>query len=422
MNFRWLVLILGLVAALFFVSPSSARADLVEDLRKSIDQKNEEIRQLEERAKKFKDEIASKKQIGRTLQGELTRINSTVKKLQNDIAITEKKIQRVGLEIRQAKSEISEKEASVQRMKMGLVGLIQVLSEQDKQSPLGILVQHSNLSAFFHQVDSNNIVQRKLVESVETLRDLQGELKTKKARAEDKKEELEDLEGSLQDNKKINEEVKQEKNDLLQRTKNQEKSFQKLLDENEEKQEKILKEIEDMEEALRKLIDPTSLPKTASGFFQWPAEGRISQGYGETPFTKSRRGRDFYSFHNGIDIAEDVGTPVKAVEKGVVKAVGDTDRYCYRGAYGKFIVIDHRNGLATMYAHLSAIKVKTGQEVNRGDLIAYMGSTGLVTGPHLHFTVYDSKNISIKTVGSGVCGPLPVGGSVNPLRYLTGTP
>jgi len=191
-----------------------------------------------------------------------------------------------------------------------------------------------------------------------------------------------------------------------------------MLRETERKQEAILKDIEALEEELRKLIDISSLPVGRKGVLVWPAQGLLTQGYGETPFTKSARGRHFYRFHNGIDIAAETGTPVAAADEGVVVAVGNTDVYCPRGAYGKYIVIQHPRNLATMYAHLSFIKVAKNKKVNRGEVIGYAGSSGLSTGPHLHFTVYDARTVEIKLGKIGTCGPLPFGGSVDPMKYL----
>lgn len=85
--------------------------------------------------------------------------------------------------------------------------------------------------------------------------------------------------------------------------------------------------------------------------------------------------------HNGIDILNDVGTPVKASGKGKIVSVGN------RGGYGLAIEIDHGFGYTTIYGHLSETSVKEGQVVNRGQLIAKSGNSGLSSGPHLHYEV-----------------------------------
>jgi murein DD-endopeptidase MepM/ murein hydrolase activator NlpD len=85
--------------------------------------------------------------------------------------------------------------------------------------------------------------------------------------------------------------------------------------------------------------------------------------------------------HEGIDIAVPSGTPVAAAASGTVITAG------WLGGYGNLVVIDHGNGLATAYGHNSSVTVGAGQSVAQGQVIAYSGSTGHSTGPHVHFEV-----------------------------------
>ena len=109
---------------------------------------------------------------------------------------------------------------------------------------------------------------------------------------------------------------------------------------------------------------------SAAGFI-WPANGTVTSGYG------MRWGR----LHEGIDIAAATGTPIWAAAAGTVIYAG------WLGGYGNLVVVDHGNGLATAYAHASAILVSVGQSVAQGETVALVGSTGNSSGPHLHFEV-----------------------------------
>lgn len=110
------------------------------------------------------------------------------------------------------------------------------------------------------------------------------------------------------------------------------------------------------------------------GKYIWPTDG----GY-VSEYTHWDGG---YAGHLGIDIVSYYGAPIYAGASGtVVKATED-----YWG-YGKYVIIDHGNGFQTLYAHCSAIYVTVGQEVTQGEFIAALGSTGMVTGPHIHFEV-----------------------------------
>lgn len=108
--------------------------------------------------------------------------------------------------------------------------------------------------------------------------------------------------------------------------------------------------------------------KTGTGKMIWPTSGSLSQGY--------------KPLHRALDLARSVGTPIKAADNGYVVVAGWSN-----AGYGNYIVVDHGNGVQTLYAHLSRIFVRPGNVVTRGAVIGNMGSTGNSTGPHLHFEV-----------------------------------
>jgi murein DD-endopeptidase MepM/ murein hydrolase activator NlpD len=123
----------------------------------------------------------------------------------------------------------------------------------------------------------------------------------------------------------------------------------------------------------------------------WPVNGVLLSRFGERTDPFSGEG----AIHAGVDISSPMGAPVHAAADGIV------GRAEYYGGYGKLVVIDHGNGMSTRYGHLSRFNVVPGQEVRRGDIIGYSGSTGRATSPHLHFEV---------RLG---------GAAVNPHPYLT---
>lgn len=110
----------------------------------------------------------------------------------------------------------------------------------------------------------------------------------------------------------------------------------------------------------------------------WPVEGRITSGYGWRKNPITGRGKEF---HEGIDIAARVGTPVRAAAGGEVVFAG------YRSGWGRVLVIDHGNGYRTQYAHNSSLLVKVGEQVEKGQTVARVGSTGRSTGAHLDFRI-----------------------------------
>lgn len=106
----------------------------------------------------------------------------------------------------------------------------------------------------------------------------------------------------------------------------------------------------------------------------WPTTGDVSSPYG------LRWGGS--DFHPGIDIANDVGTPIVATADGMVVTAGWNS-----GGYGNMVDIDHGNGYSTRYGHMSQVIVGAGQTVKRGQIIGYMGNTGYSTGPHCHYEI-----------------------------------
>ena len=123
-----------IILAAFFMIHPAARANALDDLKKSIDQKNEEIKQLEEDAKKYRTELSNKQQMGKSLKQELTRIRTNIKKLQNDIGITQQQIKRAELQIGALSYEISDKEQSIAKLQSGLAGLLAVFYETERNS------------------------------------------------------------------------------------------------------------------------------------------------------------------------------------------------------------------------------------------------------------------------------------------------
>ena len=108
-----------------------------------------------------------------------------------------------------------------------------------------------------------------------------------------------------------------------------------------------------------------------------PAQGPISGTYGTVRYYNGKKG----NYHNGHDIAAAIGTPIYAPSSGIVMLTGD---YYYNG---KFVMVNHGNNLISMFLHLNDIKVKKDDVIKKGQIIGTVGTTGLSTGPHLHWSV-----------------------------------
>jgi murein DD-endopeptidase MepM/ murein hydrolase activator NlpD len=114
-----------------------------------------------------------------------------------------------------------------------------------------------------------------------------------------------------------------------------------------------------------------------TGQFTLPSVGEITSSFG----WRTHPILGYQKFHSGMDFGADYGSPIMAADRGVVVFAG------WYGGYGNTIIIDHGGGMTTLYAHSEELYVAEGQSVQRGQAIAAVGSTGLSTGPHLHFEV-----------------------------------
>ena len=140
------------------------------------------------------------------------------------------------------------------------------------------------------------------------------------------------------------------------------------------------KEIEKKLLLIEKTTSPEYLPTI------WAHLGKINNEFG---FRRNPFGGRSYEFHQGLDIDGDRGDMIVAPANGVVVKAN------WKGGYGKFIEIDHGNGLSTRYGHLSRLEIREGDTVKRGQLIGLVGSTGRSTGPHLHYELrLDDKPIN----------------------------
>lgn len=130
--------------------------------------------------------------------------------------------------------------------------------------------------------------------------------------------------------------------------------------------------------------------REAENRYIWPVHGRITSTYGPRHL-----GMGTSNFHRGIDIASPFGSPVSASRSGVVIFAGWSTQ-----GYGNLIKLRHPDGTETWYGHFSKLLVSVGQSVKQGSVIGRVGSTGLSTGPHVHFEVHEKQ------------------GTVNPLNVL----
>lgn len=232
------------------------------------------------------------------------------------------------------------------------------------------LVCRFGMIAYFVKDDIHSIAEvRKIKVQVKVQ---QRTVKLKERQAESELQKISVLKNQVgESQKKVASKVAQTKTELAKIESNR-RQLEKALEEYEETSRKIGNQINKTE---RKNQGET----LGSGKMIWPVTGaiRITSPFGWRyhPILRVKK------YHNGEDIAVPSGTPVRAADSGVVVVSG------WEGGYGNYIAIDHGNGISTGYGHNSRLLVRQGDKVIKGQVIAYSGSTGLSTGPHVHFEV-----------------------------------
>ncbi|MBC7330523.1 peptidoglycan DD-metalloendopeptidase family protein [bacterium] len=305
----------------------------------------------------------------------LIETSRRLNRAQNELRKSEAKIQQLEKNISYLSQDIRKKQIQLYKHQQKLE---QRLVEYYKQGGRG-----GFLAVFLGVTDAFTVLSRSyyMKQVLEEDKALFDEIKREKAILEQKKAELERekqkailLKQQQEENKRQIEIEKAKRSSILKDIESKRIEYEKALEE----LERNSREIEQMLLALEKTPEgQRRLARPWKGGFIYPVRGSITSGFG-------MRTHPIYhikKMHTGIDISAHSGTPIKAAAGGEVVFAG------WWGGYGNVVIIDHGGGISTLYAHCSAIYVKKGQSVSQGEVIAAVGSTGLSTGPHLHFEV-----------------------------------
>lgn len=417
---------LGILVLFLALLATPAEASILDDLKARISGHSETIKKLDEEIKRYQGALYTTRVEKSTLTTEIQKIDQTDKQLTTQLKSTEGKITSTAKTIEKLGEEIKSKEEEITEHQLALGESLRSMAEQDQVSIVEGLLAFTQTSELWHDLAVLDQFQGAVGERILNLDFAKRDLNSKKVQTEAEKKKLGGLKEKLADEKKIVVQNKQTKNTLLKETQSKETAYQQLLADRLKKKQEVEAEIMAMESQIKTIVDPSKLPSTGSGTLKWPlAKIIITQYFGNTAFASANAQVYNGKGHNGVDFGIPVGTPVMTARGGTVMGAGDTDLACRGASYGKWVLIKHDNGLASLYAHLSLIKVVAGETVQIGQVIGYSGNTGYSTGPHLHFTVYAAEAVKISTLQSKVpgCGtytlPLsPQNGYLNPLSYL----
>ncbi len=423
---------IGLLILPIFVylgQPALAQTSEIDKLQQDIVDRADRLAEIEKEIAKFEADLKVVGAEKQTLQKAINQLTLERKKVQAEISKTTNLITSTDLEINKLILEISKAERSIQQNEAAIAEIIRAEYRAEETSLVELLLTHKQLSDFWSSFEAYEAVRDSMATKVAELDSLKRLLEEKRGENTTKRSELLSLKNQYSDQNSVLANNQAEHSDLLEVTKSEEKNYQRLLAQKQEAKEQIIKDLRDFEAKLQFILDPNTIPTAGTRVFDWPLKSIIiTQYFGGTEFAKQNAsvyaGR---AYHPGVDFGTPRGSTLLAPLTGTVRDTGNTDLVpgCY--SWGKWILIDHANGLSTLYAHLDTISVTPGQKVATGEIIGYTGNTGYSTGPHLHFTVYVKDGVTvrqfneIKTVTS--CGPAktPVAATdayVDPMLYL----
>lgn len=342
-------------------------------LASSLDQKKEELSEVNSQLKERKQQLRENEQQQQNVVKELDRIEQDIAQISSELEKYDQELSTLQQSIDEIEPQLKEKEEALEEKTEVLHQRLRDIYMQGNLSYLEVLLDSTSMSDFLTRLDFLKRLMdndAKLVNETAAERD---EIARQKHELEQKKERVSSLKRAT--------EVKQ--NSLSSRSQDREETL-KRLQSDKAACERAIEELEASSQKLTQIIQQhqsnnssNPSPPQGNGSMIWPAAGGITSGYGMRWHPIS----GVYKMHTGIDIGAPHGAPVKAADGGTVIYAD------WMSGYGNTVIVDHGGGISTLYAHLSGFAVGYGSRVGQGQDIAYVGSTGYSTGPHLHFEV-----------------------------------
>lgn len=391
----------GLALVAFLVLAAPAAGDTIRDRKQAVDSKIDSLQARIDRARAregvLTTEISEVTQKIRGLEDDVSSASSQLERLEAVLALHQRKLDRLNALYRVQTRRLlflqRQYRAAVDRLSRRIVEIY----TSEEPSTLSFVLEASSFEALVDQIDYVNEIGRQDERIARAVERAKNEMAATRARTRRTRAEVaavtEQVARRTDEQRQVRDRLVATQNELAAARSQKRNALASVR----ESKEELIAEVDALLAVSAELAAkiqaaqaanqsagtvPSRAPSAAG--FVWPVNGPVTSVFG------MRWGR----MHEGIDIAVPSGTPVVAAASGVVIWAG------WMGGYGNLVVVDHGGGLATAYGHNSSVTVGVGQSVSQGQLIAYSGSTGQSTGPHVHFEV---------RVG---------GAAVDPLGYL----
>ncbi len=373
-NFTGSLIILSVFLAAsggLLLLPQKAAADDLQEkqqelknVQKQIDQKQKELNKVKTKQRSVIKDLNTVETKMRTAEKDIKSLDSKLGTTKNTIASTKKSLEQTTKEL--AHTEKVMKNRIINIYMNGKVGYLEVL------------VNSVTFADFLDRMDMIREISRQDVAVFKDVRAQKQAIEKQKAVLEAEEEKLSGLIDDQLEKKLQYAKTAEEREKMLKQINSEKAKLEAAIDEMEE----IAQQMNSTIVALMKQNGISSEQAYSGGAMLKPVNGRLTSPYGYRihPILKKKK------FHSGIDLAASSGTPIKAANDGVVIKSG------WSSGYGNTVIIDHGGGITTLYAHASKLLCKVGDRVTRGQTVAKVGSTGMSTGPHLHFEVRVNGN------------------------------
>lgn len=376
-----IALVLGSSTAALPSTLSEKKQEL-SSIQKQLEQARKQIAELKAAEASLTSQIALLDENLNTLSRQLENCERQLAQVRAERAKIEETLARLEKQRQEKLSQISELEREKRLQEQALSSRVRFFYTSSMNPYLMILLQARDLGDFLERVTFVNALvnaDKKLIEDISEVRaqiaqaeqdieELKASYESYLAEKRRREQELETLAALQYEKKREIDRTLDTKAQTLEQARRNRQYYEQLEDELEQTAKELISIIRKLE---------SSSNKAYSHALIWPVNGTVTSKFG----MRMHPILGYERMHYGIDIAAPSGTPIKAAQSGKVIYSGSM-----RG-YGNIVIIDHGKGFTTLYAHCSVLIVGAGVEVRQGDTIAKVGSTGLSTGPHLHFEV-----------------------------------
>ena len=354
---------LGLVLLTAIAPPVSAQSSDMQQLqqqRQRLEQEREDIQQQRNQIETLENQAENR----------LDGLENNIQLTAEDIAFNEEQLAIANKRLETLQAELAIAEQRFQDRQFSTIGRLRFLQRQQSREGWAVLLQSEDLNEF---LDRRRYLKMLYESDRKILADLEEEateLERRRRTIERQKNEIALLTQELLSRKTEYEAQAQEQEKLVARLQDDRKAL-------EEAEARLAADSENLAILIQQRLAAAQGIVRGTGRFIFPTNGRITSRFGNRihPILGYRR------FHAGIDFGASYGTTIRAADSGQVIFAG------WYGGYGLAVIVNHGNGLTTLYAHTSRLLVSEGTYVQQGQAIATVGSSGLSTGPHLHFEV-----------------------------------